>query len=185
MQINSNRFFNELEAERLAQTLFTFWPKGTDMRWFYLAYQALEKSGLTYFENDLEEMIVRERIVWLSVYYYEFCYQTAFHESPFFQPWNFRVINEVKRDLQKRETEVYKIHEALNKYWGNERRIFAELWINCEEGAQNIVKRLEDSTYWHDGIVSEHIILNFNMEKGLEWVIRQECSLEYYKSIRY
>lgn len=180
---NRQRFFDELEAERLAQTLFTFWPKGIAMRWFYLAFQALEKSGLTYFETEAEEMAVRLRIIWLSVFYYEFCYQTAFHESVMFRNWQPEMIHEIKKDLAKSETEAKNVYDALNKYWKNELNIFAELWINCEEGAQNILKKLEDSTYLYHGIVGDHIRLHFNMEQGFKWVMRQECSLDYYKSM--
>lgn len=179
-----SRFFSETEAEKLAQNLFTFWAKGIAMRWFYLAFQALEKSGLTYFETEEEEMKVRERIVLLAVYYHEFCYQSNYHQSPFFIFWDQATIQKIKSDLNYNETELRNIHQALNRYWGSEMKIFAELWVNCQEGAQNRVKQLADSTYLYNGIVSENAQQHFNMERGLNWIISRECILENYEAFR-
>ena len=70
-QINQH-FFSENDAKPFEEQLFNFWNKRIDKRWFWLAFQALEKAGLTYYETDDENILVRERMVILAIIYYEY-----------------------------------------------------------------------------------------------------------------
>ena len=131
-------FFSEKEAEVFVNHFFNCWPKNIDKRWFWLAFQALEKRGLTYYESDQEEMYVRQRLVLLGVLYYEFCHVSGFHESENFNYWSPEMIQQVQKDFYPNvEEEFFEIKKALIHYFGTEDGVIEELWINCLEGSTN------------------------------------------------
>ena len=93
---SDTKFFPEEEAAIFEKQLFNFWQKGIDKRWFWLAFQALQNSGLTYFESEKQEMEVRERIVLLSVIYYEYCLKSQAAECPSFNALSFFMVSTIK-----------------------------------------------------------------------------------------
>lgn len=134
----SKGFFAESEALKFEQDLFNFWPKGIDKRWFWLAFQALESSGLTYYESDSEEIAVRERLVLLAVLYYEYCHHSSSTGGEHFKCWTEEQLNQIRKDLSSDAfEELLIIQEALNVYFGSKEMVTDELWLNCMEGENN------------------------------------------------
>lgn len=131
-------FFPESEAKFFEQHYFNFWPKGIDKRWFWLAFQAMEKGGLTYYESEEEEMDVREMLALLAVFYYEYCHESAACESENFNLWPSTFIEDVKKDFSIRVDDLlFEIWGALVSYFGDENKVADELWFNCTEGSTN------------------------------------------------
>lgn len=136
----NQRFLLEDEAIYFEEQFFNFWPKGIDKRWFWLAFQALEKSGLTYFESEKEEFTVRERLVLLAVIYYEYCHRSAAHESENFNFWGEDFILSIKKDFSDNvEQNISEIRNALIKYFKSEKGVTDELWLSCIEGQNNLI----------------------------------------------
>ena len=156
-------FFPESKAKVFEEQFFNFWPKQQDKRWFWIAFQALEKAGLTYYETHDEEMLVRKRLVLLSLIYYEYAWQAAFHESENFTPWHEKFINQTLDELPKEADELFpKIFIALNDYFGSDFSVADELWLNCTEGEIN---RL----FPHNKIAIEPSNNNINKKDGEDW----------------
>lgn len=171
------RFFLEKDAIIFEQTYFNLWHKGIDKRWFWLAFQALEKSGLTYFENEVEEMIVRERLQVLAILYYEYCHRSAAHESEYFTYWTEDLINNIKNDLSGNVEEIiYEVKEALIKYFQTEKAVTDELWFNCFEGRNNIILPLSKKEI----ILSD---VNINMTDAEEWFKSDIGNINHYEGI--
>lgn len=153
---NSNSFFQENDALPFAEDLASLWPKGIASDWFWLGFQALEKSGLTYFENEEEQIKVRVRLTLLTIFYYEFCHQSAFHESEFFTYWDAEFILQLKKDvISSTPDDLKEIHHALIDYFGSEEKALAELWINCLEGSTNKYLRLEAKLLTYEKILTD------------------------------
>jgi hypothetical protein len=140
-----NRFFSENDALIFEQQLFNFWSKCIDKRWFWLAFQALQKAGLTYYESDNEEMEVRERITLLAVIYYEYCIKSSFHESDHFNHLKPELINTLIADFSEDVNgNIIKNSRALVNYFDSEENVTNHLWLNCYEGANNLIVKLND-----------------------------------------
>lgn len=170
-------FFTESEAKYFEEHFFNFWPKNIDKRWFWMAFQALEKGGLTYFESDEEEMIVRERLVLLAVFYYEFCHHSAFHESEHFNYWDEEFINEVKKDISPNADDLLlEIKMALIQYFGDEQIVIDELWLNCTEGKSNTLIPFSK-------VVIENSNDNINKEDAEVWFFGWNVSIDNMEGI--
>lgn len=164
-------FFPEKEAIPFARELAFVWPKGIAMNWFWLAFQALEKAGLTYYETDDEEMQVRERLTLLAVFYYEFCHISAFHESENFTYWNDETIYKFKNDFSGNvDDQLFDVRNALIKYFGDEEEVVTELWINCLEGDSNCFIKLKEKIQLHKELVNTRQ-LEINNIKVKDWFV--------------
>lgn len=141
----SNHFFPESEAAIFVEEMFGMWPKKIAHRIFWLSFQALQKSGFTYFENDEEEMLVRERIRMIGVLYYEFCHQSAAHESENFSHWSPVLCEQIRKEFNAESDDcMWEVKEALTEYLshGDELlgvNVVREMWLNCEEGRRNVI----------------------------------------------
>ena len=137
-------YFTKKQAEVFENQLMNFWQNKNDKRWFWLGFQALEKSGLTYYENDQEEMMVRERLVILCIIYYEYCIQNGYNISTF-KDWDAELIYKIKRDFSVGfSDQMLEVTNALIKYFGDEQIVSFELNYNCEEGQANRFFRLNE-----------------------------------------
>ena len=167
--------FPESEAKYFEEKFFNFWPKYIDKRWFWLAFQALENAGLTYYETEKEKVKVRERLVLLGVLYNEFCHVTAAHESEHFTNWSEEIVNEIKKDLFYEANEMLtEIRNALVSYFGSEFDVVNELWITCIEGEANCMftqRKIEME-------FSEFAKENVNKKDGENWFIGGIFSFE-------
>jgi hypothetical protein len=144
-------FFEEQSTFPFAELLKILWPKQIALNWFWIAFQAIEKSGLTYYETELEEMKVRERLSLLVIFYYEFCHISASHESSSFTYWDEQTIMQLKKDLSAEADDLlFEVREALIKYFGSEEKVLAELWINCIEGSNNCFIRMDEKAKLFD-----------------------------------
>jgi len=139
--------------------------KGIDKRWFWLAFQALEKAGLTYYETEKEEFVVRERLVLLAVIYYEYCHRSAAHESKNFNSWDGDFILSMKKDFSDNVNQnIFEIRNALIKYFKSEKEVTDELWLNCFEGQNNLI--VPFAKKWELLAESED---DYNRTKAEEW----------------
>jgi hypothetical protein len=163
-QINQ-RFFREADAIFFENHYFNFWHKGIDKRWFWLAFQALEKAGLTYYETEKEEVVVRERLVILAILYYEYCYRSAAHESENFNFWDQDLVFTIKRDFSNNVSEnIIGVRNALVNYFKSEKGVTDELWLSCFEGQNNLI--VPFAKKWELLSESED---DYNKTKAEEW----------------
>lgn len=178
-------FFEEKDVLPFTNLIKDLWPKGLALNWFWLAFQALEKAGLTYYESDEEEMNVRERIVLLIVIYYEFCHVSAMNESPNFNQWEEKTIRNVKNDFSKDVNDLLlEVKKALVSYFGSEETALAELWINCIEGSNNtLIKTDEKNEMLFHIATSGYELQNINYERAHTWFIGWSNGVEDYEGI--
>ena len=145
MERVTKSFFKEEDVLPFTEDLKGLWPKQIALNWFWLAFQALEKSGLTYYETESDENRVRERLTALVIFYYEFCHISAKHESSNFSYWNELTIRRLKNDLSDNADErLFEVRKALIQYFGSEEKVLAELWINSLEGSNNCLISLNE-----------------------------------------
>lgn len=170
-------FFSESEALKFEKQLFTFWPKGIDKRWFWLAFQSLEKAGFTYYQTDDEEIMVRERLVCIGLIYYEYCHQCAAHEYSTFNYWNTELIVQLKNDFSVWINDrIYDVQKALLLYLGSSENVTDELWVNCIEGRCNTILPYKQ-------IHVESSEENINKKDGEIWFSKGIDSVNNYISI--
>ena len=175
-QINQH-FFSENDAKPFEEQLFNFWNKRIDKRWFWLAFQALEKAGLTYYETDDENILVRERMVILAIIYYEYCHRSAAHESENFTYWREDMILEIKKYFSDNISDhILEVRLALIKYFTFEVTVTDELWLNCFEGRNNIILPFDKKSK----VLSEN---NINKTDAEEWFFGGKDEIDSYESI--
>jgi hypothetical protein len=165
-KLTEKGFFPESEAKVFEEQFFNFWPKQQDKRWFWIAFQALEKAGLTYYETMDEEMLVRERLVLIAIIYCEYSYQACFYGNQNFNCWPENLEDQISKDLTEETDELFPgIFNALNNYFGNSSEVADELWLNCTEGQINRLfphnkiaiepsynnRYKQDAEYWYMG----------------------------------
>lgn len=143
MRISKN-FFPEVEAISFLDQMFNVWPKKIAHRIFWQGFQALEKSGLTYYETEEEEILVRERIRMIGVIYYEFCHQSAAHESENFSYWSPELGEHIRKEFNEHtDDRIWEVRKALIEYMDagdyDGEKVIQEMWLNCEEGKNNII----------------------------------------------
>lgn len=173
----TKEFFSEKEAKKFEEQLFNFWPKSIDKRWFWLAFQALEKTGLTYYETDEEEMQIRERLTLLAIFYYEFCHVSAFHESEHFKYWSTDLIKEIKKDFSSEvDDQLFNIRKALISYFGSEQNVISELWLSCLEGSLNCLIPV----FKNNNAIEEN---NVNKKDAEDWFIGWGIGIEDFMGI--
>lgn len=63
------------DARPIVSHFFNFWPDGEDIIWAKHCWSALDKSGLNIYQNDKEEMICRENVGLLALFYNEACWR--------------------------------------------------------------------------------------------------------------
>lgn len=164
-------FFSESEAIIFEATLFNFWPKGIDKRWFWLGFQALEKGGLTYYETDEEEGIVRERLTLLSMFYKEFCHVACFHACEYFTVMSKEEKENILKDLSENaDDELEKVKNALIAYFGDVDILLNELWINCTEGSTNTIMRVAEIYDSYRAIPTRELINDQDMQNARDWL---------------
>lgn len=127
------------DVEILLTPLYSFWSNGIDRLWIAFVKRALNKKGLLYYENEAEEMVVRERLVLSAVMYYEFCYRTSFHENKNFSHWSEDLVQTIKNDFSQNVNEnLHIVARAMVDFFGSERFLFHQLWLNCDQAQKNI-----------------------------------------------
>ncbi len=142
-----------------------------------------EKAGLTYYKTEEDEILVRERITLLTVFYYEFCHISAKNESENFTPWDEETINRIKNDLSDEADDyLLEIRTALINYFGGEEQVIAELWINCAEGASNCFMKLEDKMKLHKELVNTNE-LKVEYADAKNWFVDWDKGIDDFKSI--
>jgi hypothetical protein len=178
-----NHFFKIKDALPLVGLYFNSWSNKVDHQWFELAFQALEKSGLTCYENKVEGRQVRERIVFLALIYKEFTNRSAFHESSDFHYWSEETILRFKTECTPYdENDFNEIIAALNKYFGSETEVIIELWINCEEGHRNRQLPLAQKLVFYQKMRSE-MYDDFNFFNALRWYKSIDSELDDFECI--
>ena len=60
------------DARPIVQDYFCFWPDGEDLIWAKACWAALDKSGLTAYHTEKEEMVCRSLVGLLALFYQEF-----------------------------------------------------------------------------------------------------------------
>ena len=60
------------DARPIVQDYFCFWPDGEDRIWAKACWAALDKSGLTAYHTEKEEMVCRSHVGLLALFYQEF-----------------------------------------------------------------------------------------------------------------
>ncbi len=176
-------FYEEREALPFTECLIDLWPKQIALNWFWTAFQALENSGLTYFETELEETKVQERLSALAVLYYEMCHISAKHESSNFSHWREETINEIKNDLtDEADDRLFEVKQALIKYFGSEEKVLAELWINFLEGSTNCIIKMEEKIKLYELIINERMD-DVNFIDLRDWFIGWTKGIEEYEGI--
>jgi len=185
MDRTSKAFFTELEAEPFVEDLAIIWPKRIAQNWFWLGFQALEKSGLTYYESEQEEIMVRERLNLLVIFYYEFCHISAMHESENFIYRNHNVIDRLKSEIPNNGDDLlFEIRIALIKYFGGEEKVLAELWINCLEGSTSRFLKIEDKIQLYEKIVNiKYENENVNYSEVRNWFTGGLTGVSSFESI--
>jgi hypothetical protein len=178
-------FFPETKVISFAQDMVYLWPKGIAVNWLWIAFQALEKAGLTCYESEEEEMQVRERITLLTVLYYEFCHISAKHKSDNFTYWDEDTIHRIKNDLSDEADEyLFEIRKALINYFGGEEQVVAELWINCLEGQSNSLMKLEDKIKIYTES-TEHEPDDINFKKVRDWFVLWDKEIDDFEGLEY
>ncbi|MCT4637165.1 MAG: hypothetical protein N4A72_05620 [Bacteroidales bacterium] len=184
MSYQNNRFFSKEEAFSMAGSLFTMWPHSNALTWFWQAFRALERHGLTYYENDKEEKAVRERIMILAILYYEYCQQSGFNTSPSFKEWPSELVQELKNDLsedvQKTITEV---HSILKLQWGNIKQLAAEFWVNCYVGDTGLYFTSTERFKLINELLDKGDDNPIDYKKGLNWLENDYNDFPNYKGI--
>jgi hypothetical protein len=183
MNRTNKSFFTEAKVIAFAQDMVYLWPKGIAVNWLWIAFQALEKAGLTYYETEEDEMLVRERLTLLTVFYYEFCHISGKHESNNFSRWDDETIHRIKNDLSDEADDyLFEIRNALIKYFGNEEEVVAELWINCLEGSSNRFITLKEKIQLHKELVnSSQLEINYVQVK--DWFVGWKKGIDDFESI--
>ncbi len=183
MERTNKSFFTEAKVIAFAQDLVYLWPKGIAVNWLWIAFQALEKAGLTYYETEDEEMLVRERLTLLTLFYYEFCHISAKHESKNFSRWDDATIHRIKNDLSDEADDyLFEIRKALINYFGGEEQVVAELWINCVEGASNCLMKQEDKQKIYNVAIKEELH-DQNYYDARDWFVGWDKGIDDFESI--
>lgn len=183
MENTQKSFFNEENAALFEEPFFSLWPKRIALNWFWIAFQALESSGDTYYETDDQEIVVREKLTLLFILYYEFCYISAKHESSNFKYCDEQTIKRLKNDISENaDDHLFAIRKSLIKYFGSEEKVIAELWINCVEGANNCFMKMEVKNKMFNQIINSDYD-DVNYRDVLSWFIAWNNSIEDFEGI--
>lgn len=134
-------------------TLFTVWMSGREDEWAQLAWEGLQKAGLTNYEDEVGRTLVLIWLMGLAVLYREFC-ATAWDEwaEPELEDWlcdldlnEFRIAQlvgpEFEKDSELTQAELVQsavlelierereaLVKALLDYFGGKSMLFASLW---------------------------------------------------------
>ena len=140
----------------IVEHYFIFWENQSDKSWGELMWRIIAKNGLTKFENEKEEMDVRERVVLLALIYYEFCHQSSFHESLNFKYWNEEIVVNYKKDIDLNtiENALHKIYLALLGHF-RENELLAEFWVSATQGSSDLPLTTEEKYRVYNRILNE------------------------------
>lgn len=176
---------SDKEIDKLLHPLYSFWSNGIDRLWIAVVKRAFNKKGLLYYENEAEEMIVRERLVLSAVIYYEFCYKTSFHENENFSNWSEDLVQTIKKDFSQNVNEnLHIVARAMVDFFGSERFLFHQLWLNCDQAQKNVHYTIDETERLVDDISGDLSSGDPNKNAGYNFLFNID-SIDKLESISY